>query len=119
MNSGSCPSPRDQPSRADRYYEDNKQTLKDVMAELAADLYDKLELQAARIQHLKRDYDQVQEDYTAVQERVKLLEERLESSQTCCTSAAESDGPERRSPSHAAPSGQWEQVLSRVSRFDC
>jgi len=62
----------------------------------------------------------VLEDYTAVQERVKPLEERLESSQTCSTSAAESDRPERRLPSQAAPSGQWEQVLSRVSRLtDC
>ena len=100
--------------------EDNKQTLKDVMAELAADLDAKLELQAARIQHLERDCDQMLEDYTAVQERAKQLEERLESSQTCSTSAAESDGQDRRLPSPAAPSGQWEQVLSRVSRLtDC
>lgn len=100
--------------------QDNKQTLKDVMAELAADLDAKLELQAARIQHLERDYDQVLEDHTALQERVKQLEERLESSQTCSTSAAESDGPDRSLPSQAAPSGQWEQVLSRVSRLtDC
>jgi len=100
--------------------EDNKQNLKDVMAELAADLNDKLELQAERIQHLERDYEQVLEDYTAMQERVKQLEERLESSQTCSMSAAESDRPERRLPSQAAPSGQWEQVLSRVSRLtDC
>ena len=100
--------------------ENNKQTLKDVMAELEADLSDKLELQAERIQHLERDYGQVLEDYTAVQERVKQLEERLESSQTCSTSAAESDRAERSLPSQAAPSGQWEQVLSRVSRLtDC
>ena len=45
--------------RLQKMSEDNKQTLKDVMADLAADLYDKLELQAARIQHLERDFDQV------------------------------------------------------------
>ncbi|DBA84442.1 TPA: hypothetical protein ACH3X1_006074 [Trebouxia sp. C0004] len=106
--------------RLQRMSEDNKQTLKAVMAELAADLDAKLELQAARIQHLERDYDQVLEDFTAVQERVKQLEERLESSQTCSTSAAKSDGSDRRLPSQAAPRGQWEQVLSRVSRLtDC
>ena len=100
--------------------EDNKQTLKDVMAELETDLNNKLELQNQRIQHLEQDYEQVLGDYLAVQERVKQLEERLESSQTCSTSAVESDRPERSLPLQAAPSGQWEQVLSRVSRLtDC
>ena len=106
--------------RLQKMSEDNKQTLKDVMAELATDLNDKLELQAEIIQRLERDYGQVLGDYTAVQERVKQLEERLESSQTCSMSAAEADRPERRLPSQAGPSGQWEQVLSRVSRLtDC
>ncbi len=95
-------------------------TLKDVMAELETDLNNKLGLQNERIQHLEQNYERVLGDYLAVQERVKQLEERLESSQTCSTSAAESDRPERSLPSQAAPSGQWEQVLSRVSRLtDC
>ncbi len=106
--------------RLQKMSENNKQTLKDVMAELETDLNNKLGLQNERIQHLEQNYERVLGDYLAVQERVKQLEERLESSQTCSTSAAESDRPERSLPSQAAPSGQWEQVLSRVSRLtDC
>ena len=106
--------------RLQQMSEDNRQTLKDVMAELETDLNNKLELQNERIMHLEQDYEQVLGDYLAVQERVKQLEERLESSQSCSTSAAESDRPERSLPSQAAPSGQWEQVLSKLSRLtDC
>ncbi len=43
--------------------EDNKQTLKDVMAELETDLNNKLELQNERIQHLEQDYEHVLGDY--------------------------------------------------------
>ncbi|DBA75769.1 TPA: hypothetical protein ACH3X1_010180 [Trebouxia sp. C0004] len=39
--------------RLQKMVEDNNQMLKDVMAELAADLHDKLELQADRIKHLE------------------------------------------------------------------
>ena len=88
-------------------------------AELATDFNKKLELQHERILHLQQDYEQVLGDYMAVQERVKQMEERLASSQMCSTSAAESDRPRRSLPSQA-PSGQWEQVLSRVSCLtDC
>ena len=66
-------------------------------------------------EHLEQRYGQVVGDDTAVQERCNQLEERLGSSQICGTSAAESDRPEKSLPSQAAPSGQWDQVLSRVS----
>ena len=45
--------------RLQKMSEDNKQTLKEVMAELETDLNNKLELQNQRVQHLEQDYEQV------------------------------------------------------------
>lgn len=106
--------------RLHRLSEENKQSQKDLLADVHTHLNQKLALHDDSISGLQSALDQVLEKYDAMQERVNLLEERLESSQMCSTASADSDRPERSLPSKAAPSGQWEQVLSRVSRLtDC
>ena len=102
--------------------EETKQLYQDLLAEFESDINKKLEQHDQKFLKLQKDMAASLEKQSAMQEEISQLKDRLESSHICSTSQTSGPmpTPDRSWPSPAAPSGEWQDVVSRVSRLtDC